>query len=327
MSLLLGNHVVSQATAAVSKADGLASVLGVGTANPANCLRQEDYADYYFRITKREHLTDLKAKFKRICHKSGISKRYFQHNEELLRRHPEFMDRSLPSLDIGRGGHPLLWRPPRRARSWAAASGQWGGPVPTTRPTRPARGPHAGDLRPPPDSPVRPRPCVVAARSPSRSARVRPIHVRPTHEGGGPPSRAGAARVLVACAESTAILFRQPDEEARVEALIMQALFGDGAGAVIVGASDPDEQGERPLLEMVAASQTMIPGTEYAAVGQVGEDGFVFYPSMDLPKLVGQNIESCVAQMIATICSGPCILVGQRYWIASRTSSGCSLES
>lgn len=44
-----------------------AAVLAIGTANPANCLLQEDYADWYFRVTKSDHLTALKNKMKRIC--------------------------------------------------------------------------------------------------------------------------------------------------------------------------------------------------------------------------------------------------------------------
>jgi bisdemethoxycurcumin synthase len=70
--LLVGNHVPSPVVAVsglwrAERADGPATLLGIGTANPANCVRQEDYSDYYFRVTKREHLADLKAKLKRIC--------------------------------------------------------------------------------------------------------------------------------------------------------------------------------------------------------------------------------------------------------------------
>jgi hypothetical protein len=72
MSMLLGKPIASAASTVhdirrAQHADGLASVLGIGTANPANYVRQHDYADYYFRVTKSEHLTHLKAKLKRIC--------------------------------------------------------------------------------------------------------------------------------------------------------------------------------------------------------------------------------------------------------------------
>lgn len=49
------------------RAEGPASVLAIGTVTPPNCVYQADYADYYFRVTKSEHMTELKEKFKRIC--------------------------------------------------------------------------------------------------------------------------------------------------------------------------------------------------------------------------------------------------------------------
>jgi Chalcone and stilbene synthases, N-terminal domain len=49
------------------RAQGPATILAIGTATPANCVNQADYPDYYFRITKSEHMTELKEKFKRMC--------------------------------------------------------------------------------------------------------------------------------------------------------------------------------------------------------------------------------------------------------------------
>ncbi|KAL5196846.1 hypothetical protein ABZP36_000358 [Zizania latifolia] len=49
------------------RADGPATVLGIGTANPETCMSQDEYPDYYFRVTNSEHLLYLKDKFKRIC--------------------------------------------------------------------------------------------------------------------------------------------------------------------------------------------------------------------------------------------------------------------
>ena len=47
--------------------EGPATVLAIGTTTPENCVYQADYADYYFRVTKSEHLVDLKEKFKKMC--------------------------------------------------------------------------------------------------------------------------------------------------------------------------------------------------------------------------------------------------------------------
>ena len=49
------------------RAKGPATILAIGTATPENCIQQSDYADYYFRVTKSEHMTELKKKFNRIC--------------------------------------------------------------------------------------------------------------------------------------------------------------------------------------------------------------------------------------------------------------------
>ena len=49
------------------RAEGPATVLAIGTATPPNCVSQDDYPDYYFRITNSQHMTQLKEKFKRMC--------------------------------------------------------------------------------------------------------------------------------------------------------------------------------------------------------------------------------------------------------------------
>jgi len=36
-------------------------------AYPTNCIHQDDFTDWYFRVTKSDHLTELKAKMKKIC--------------------------------------------------------------------------------------------------------------------------------------------------------------------------------------------------------------------------------------------------------------------
>ena len=49
------------------RAKGPATILAIGTATPDHCVYQSDYADYYFKVTKSEHMTELKKKFNRIC--------------------------------------------------------------------------------------------------------------------------------------------------------------------------------------------------------------------------------------------------------------------
>lgn len=68
---LIGSHAASaNAVAKIrqgQRADGPASVLAIGTANPATCVRQSDYVDFYCRLTKSEHDAVVKAKLKRLC--------------------------------------------------------------------------------------------------------------------------------------------------------------------------------------------------------------------------------------------------------------------
>ena len=62
------------------------------------------------------------------------------------------------------------------------------------------------------------------------------------------------ARVLVACVEIISIAgFTGPNQEDFLGTLISHALFGDGAGAVIVGA-DAVRPIEHPLFEMVSVT-------------------------------------------------------------------------
>ena len=49
------------------RADGPASVLGIGTAVPPAEFLQSEYPDFFFNITNCGDKDALKAKFKRIC--------------------------------------------------------------------------------------------------------------------------------------------------------------------------------------------------------------------------------------------------------------------
>uniref|UniRef100_A0ACD6ABH3 Uncharacterized protein n=1 Tax=Avena sativa TaxID=4498 RepID=A0ACD6ABH3_AVESA len=225
------------------RANGPASILAIGTANPANCVRQEEYADYYFRVTHTEHLTKLKSKLNRICQRSAIKKRYFYHDEELLQHHPEFMDRKFPSLDA---------RMDIAATAVRKAMAEWGRPpaeithlVVTTY-----TGAHMPgvDLRLASllglDPSVR-RTMLYMNGCSSGSAALRVAKDIAENNRG--------ARVLVACADLALIHFRAPNK-AHIDTIILQALFGDGAGAVIVGA-EPDGSVKRTVFEMVLAER------------------------------------------------------------------------
>ena len=48
-------------------AKGLTTILAIGTTTLDHCVYWFDYVDYYFRVTKSEHMTKLKKKFNCIC--------------------------------------------------------------------------------------------------------------------------------------------------------------------------------------------------------------------------------------------------------------------
>lgn len=107
------------------------------------------------------------------------------------------------------------------------------------------------------------------------------------------------ARVLVICSEITAVTFRGPSES-HLDSMVGQALFGDGAAALIVGA-DPEPAIERPWFELVSASQTILPDSEGAIDGHLREVGLTFHLLKDVPGLISKNIEKSLVQAFAPI--------------------------
>lgn len=104
------------------------------------------------------------------------------------------------------------------------------------------------------------------------------------------------ARVLVACSEITLIGYCRPTEGC-FDSILAHGLFGDGAGAVIVGAG-PLTGPERHLFETVYATQTTIPMTEHAISMQFMESGMGYHIGKQLPALVERNIEEYLLDAI-----------------------------
>nr|DAD36977.1 TPA_asm: hypothetical protein HUJ06_007618 [Nelumbo nucifera] len=102
------------------------------------------------------------------------------------------------------------------------------------------------------------------------------------------------ARVLVVCSELTAVTFRGPSDT-HLDSLVGQALFGDGAAAVIVGA-DPVPGVEKPLFELVSAAQTILPDSHGAIDGHLREVGLTFHLLKDVPGLISKNIEKSLVE-------------------------------
>ncbi|KAL6843954.1 hypothetical protein ACP4OV_025627 [Aristida adscensionis] len=272
----------------MQRAEGPAAVLAIGTANPsATVVRQDEYADLLFRGTNSDHLTGLKEKLRRICEKTGIEKRHFQMSEEILRAHPEFLDGELPSLDA-RIDLASAAVSELAASAAAKAIAEWGRPA--TDITHLVFSTFSGCRAPADDlklaSLLGLRPCV--------SRTVLGLHgctgaSRALHLAKELAENNRGARVLVACSETNIVSFHGPDGSN----LVGHALFGDGAGATVVGAGSW-AGGELPLFEMVAAAQMTIPGTEDALGFKVTGGGLDFHHAIQVPMVLGQNVERCL---------------------------------
>uniref|UniRef100_J3N155 Chalcone synthase n=1 Tax=Oryza brachyantha TaxID=4533 RepID=J3N155_ORYBR len=275
-------------------AEGHAAVLAIGTANPANIVLQADFADHHFGLSNCDHLTELKDKMKRICHKSAIEKRYFHLDDELLRAHPEFIDKNLPSLDARVG--IVATEVPKLAESAARkAITEWGRSANDI--THLIFSTYSGCCAPSADLQL----ASLLGLHPSVSRTILNLH---GCSGGGRALQLAkelaennqSSRILVACSELTLICFSGPDQSN----IVSHGLFGDGASAVIVGAG-PLDSSERPLFEMVAASQTTIPGTGHAFGMQVASGGIDFHLSIQVPMLITQNIQQCLLDAFHSI--------------------------
>ncbi|KAJ0973524.1 hypothetical protein J5N97_021483 [Dioscorea zingiberensis] len=274
------------------RADGPATVLGIGTATPANCIYQADYPDYYFRITNSEHLSDLKEKFKRMCEKSMIRKRYMHLNEELLKENPNICTYNAPSLVV-RQDMVVVEVPKLGKEAASKAIKEWG--QPKSRITHLVFCTTSGVDMPGADYQL----TKLLGLSPSIKRFM--MYQQGCFAGGTMLRLAKdlaennrGARVLVVCSEITAITFRGPSES-HLDNLIGQALFGDGAAAVIVGA-DPDTAVERPLFQIVSAAQTIVPDSEGALDCHLREAGLMFYLRKDIPVLISKNIEKSLVE-------------------------------
>ena len=96
------------------------------------------------------------------------------------------------------------------------------------------------------------------------------------------------SRVLVVCSEITAVTFRGPSDT-HLDSLVGQALFGDGASAVIVGA-DPVAEEETPWFELHWTGSEIMPDSDGAIDGHLREVGLTFHLLKDVPTIISKNI-------------------------------------
>nr|WNX29020.1 chalcone synthetase [Rhododendron delavayi] len=278
------------------RAQGPATVLAIGTATPANCVNQAEYPDYYFRITNSEHKTDLKEKFKRMCEKSMIKKRYMYLTEEILKENPSVCEYMAPSLDA-RQDMVVVEVPKLGKEAATKAIKEWG--QPKSKITHLVFCTTSGVDMPGADYQLTKllglRPSVKRLMMYQQGCFAGGTVLRLAKDLA--ENNAGS-RVLVVCSEITAVTFRGPSDT-HLDSLVGQALFGDGAAAVIVG-SDPLPV-ERPLFQLVSAAQTILPDSDGAIDGHLREVGLTFHLLKDVPGLISKNIEKSLVEAFTPI--------------------------
>ncbi|XP_023734208.1 chalcone synthase 2 [Lactuca sativa] len=274
------------------RAKGPAAIMAIGTATPPNCVPQSTYADFYFRVTNCEHKTELKEKFKRMCDNSKIKKRYIHLTEEILKEKPNLCAHMAPSLDE-RQDIAIAEIPKLGAKAATQAINEWG--QPKSMITHVVFSSVYGVDMPGADYQL----TKLLGLSPSVKRVM--LYQQGCFAGASVLRLAKdlaennkGARVLVVCSEITTPNFRGPDE-AHVDNLVSQVLFGDGAAAVIVG-SDPIPDVEMKLFEIVSASQTIVPDSDGAIKGHIRQAGFITRLHRDVPELIGKHVEKSLLE-------------------------------
>ncbi|KAJ8464120.1 hypothetical protein OPV22_026672 [Ensete ventricosum] len=249
------------------RAQGSATIMAIGTANPPNLYEQTSYPDYYFRVTNSEHKQDLKHKFRRMCEKTMVNRRYLYLTEEILKERPKLCSYMEPSFDDRQD--IVVEEVPKLAKEAATkAIKEWGGSKSDI--THSVFCSISGIDMPSADYrlanllglPLSVNRIMLYSQACHMGAAMLRIAKDLAENNKG-------ARVLVVSCEITVLSFRGPDEH-DFEALAGQAGFDDGAAAVIVGA-DPIQGLEKPIYEIMSATQVTVPESEKAVGGHLRE--------------------------------------------------------
>ncbi|CAL5203752.1 unnamed protein product [Lathyrus oleraceus] len=274
------------------RAGGTATVLAIGTANPPNCVYQSTYPDFLFRVTNSEHKTELKEKFQRICDKTKIKKRYMHLTEDILKKNPSFCEFRKPTLDAKL--EIVIVEIPKLGKEAATkAIEEWGHPK--SKITHLIFCTSAGVDMPGADFQL----TNLLGLSPDVKRYM--MYQQGCYAGAMGLRLAKDlaennkdSRVLLVCAEMRILSFSGLSET-HIDGLVGQALFGDGAAAVIIG-SDPLPKVENPLFELVWTAQTILPDSGRYIKGDLREVGMILYLEQDLPNLVSKHIEKALVK-------------------------------
>ncbi|KAL7125440.1 hypothetical protein ABFS83_14G117400 [Erythranthe nasuta] len=270
-----------------------AAILALGKAFPHQLVMQEFLVDGYLRNTNCDD-PDLKKKLTRLCKATTVKTRYVVMSEEILNKYPELAAEGVPTLNqrLEICNSAVTKMAIEASRSCIE---KWGRPVSDIThvvyvSSSEARLP-GGDLYLARGLGLRPDTRRVMLYFSGCSGGVAGLRVAKDIAENNPNSR-----VLLATSETTIIGFKPPSVD-RPYDLVGVALFGDGAGAMIIG-SGPVSEIEKPLFELHTAIQHFLPDTEKIIDGKLTEEGISFKLEKQLPQIIEDNIQDfCVELM------------------------------
>ncbi|MCD9558387.1 hypothetical protein HAX54_015740 [Datura stramonium] len=273
---------------------GNATILALGKAFPHQLVMQEFLVDGYFKNTNCDD-PELKQRLTRLCKTTTVKTRYVVMSEEILKKYPELAVEGLPTvkqrLDICNAAVTEM-----AIEASYCCINKWGRPISDIThvvyvSSSEARLP-GGDLYLAKGLGLRPETKRVMLYFSGCSGGVAGLRVAKDIAENNPGSR-----VLLATSETTIIGFKPPSVD-RPYDLVGVALFGDGAGAMIIG-SNPIREIERPLFELHTAIQHFLPDTEKIIDGRLTEEGISFKLERELPQIIEDNIEDFCDKLIS----------------------------
>ncbi|XP_016482301.1 type III polyketide synthase B-like [Nicotiana tabacum] len=273
---------------------GNATILALGKAFPHQLVMQEFLVDGYFKNTNCDD-PELKQRLTRLCKTTTVKTRYVVMSEEILKKYPELAVEGLPTvkqrLDICNAAVTEM-----AIEASQSCINKWGRPISDIThvvyvSSSEARLP-GGDLYLAKGLGLSPETKRVMLYFAGCSGGVAGIRVAKDIAENNPGSR-----VLLATSETTIIGFKPPSVD-RPYDLVGVALFGDGAGAMIIG-SNPIQDIERPLFELHTAIQHFLPDTEKIIDGRLTEEGISFKLERELPQIIEENIEDFCDKLIS----------------------------
>ncbi|KAJ8765015.1 hypothetical protein K2173_010487 [Erythroxylum novogranatense] len=265
---------------------GKATILALGKAFPHQLVMQEFLVDGYFKNTNCDD-PDLKRKLTRLCQTTTVKTRYVVMSEEILKQYPELATEGQPTLkqrlDICNDAVTQM-----AIEASQVCVKNWGRPLTDIThlvyvSSSEARLP-GGDLYLARGLGLSPQTRRVMLYFMGCSGGVAGLRVAKDIAENNPGSR-----VLLATSETTIIGFKPPSAD-RPYDLVGVALFGDGAGAMIIG-TEPVSGTEKPLFELHTAIQNFLPETHGTIDGRLTEEGISFKLARELPQIIEDNIE------------------------------------